>query len=246
MKKKPHAKPTKSKSKAKPTRKSGKGIFGKRSSKGKSGTKNKALSISSKSKVPKKSQRTHARFTKTRFATRFTKTRFAKYSTGIGKNKNQITYWFPDIAESKKVANLRSWDGEPLQKYINKNRPVFRKAGRVMSETGEPVLDPLAGYKAPQAVWVKLVKRKPRNKELFFSSTLSNPEMIVNRANTLSFSVGVLEKYYADHPSSKIDRIKDKIEVDKTLKPYKQTDSDPDDYEGKPMKIVAVIYHFLY
>lgn len=232
-----NAKPTKSKSKAKPTRKSGKGIFAKRNSKGKSGTKNKAISLSSKSKVSKKSQRKYVRLAKQRFAA---------YSTGTGKNKNQLTYWFPDIAESKKVSNLRSWDGKPLQKYVNKNRPVFRKAGRVMSETGEPVLDPLAGYKAPQAVWVKLVKRKPRNKELFFSSTLSNPDMIVNRVNTLSFSVGVLEKYYADHPASKIDRIKDKIEVDKTLKPYKQTDSDPDDYEGKPMKIVAVIYHFLY
>lgn len=165
------------------------------------------------------------------------------YSTGKGQNANQVTYWFPkELAESKKVSNLKSWDGEPLQKYINKNRPVIKKGLRVMSITGEPVIDPLAGYKAPQAVWVKLVKRKPRGKELFYSAVLSNPDMIINRVNTLAFSIGVLEKYYADF----IGKVKDEIKAKEVVNPYKRKDSDPDDYEGKPMKVIAVIYHFLY
>lgn len=200
-------------------------------------TKDKALVISGKKKVQKKSQRK---------SVRHSRKRHGSYSKGSGQNKHQITYWFPDIPESKKVANLRNWDGEPLQKYINANHPVQRKSngivGRVMSITHEPVTDKLAGYKAPQAVWVKLVKRKPRSKELFYSAVLSPSDMVINRKNVLAFSVGVLEKYYADH----VGKIQDDQKVKELVNPYKLKESDPDDFEGKPMKIVAVIYHFLY
>lgn len=163
---------------------------------------------------------------------------------GTGQNKNQVTFWFPDKApEKSKLAILKNWNAEPLQYYITKNRPVKRSGRWVYSQTNTPVPEGFGrtpkGFINPEAVYVKLVKRKPRGKELYFESTLSPPELKVTRRNAHAFSVGVLEKYYSDF----VGAVKDK---NNTRSKYARYKSDPDDYEGKPLKVVAVIYHFIY
>lgn len=172
-----------------------------------------------------------------------------KFSKGRGANKNQVTFWFPAKASEKsKVSILQNWNAEPLQYYITKNRPVKRGDVWVYSQTGDPVPDsyglkPKASFKYPEAVYVKLVKRKPRGKELYFDSILSPPELKVTKRNTHAFSVGVLENYYADFIGAVEDNKKTKELV---RGKYSRHKSDPDDYEGKPLKVVAVIYHFIY
>lgn len=171
----------------------------------------------------------------------------SSWNKGTGKNKNQITFWFPSNAkETDKVKILKRWDGAPLDYYIRKNRVVKRKGKYVYSATGFDVLIPgtTSGFRPPQSVWIKLVKRKPRNKELFYSAILSPPDFVVNKRNTLAFAVGVMEKYYSDFVAAVKDNNLVKERNPKTK--YRLVGSDPDDYEGKPMKIVAIIFHFLY
>lgn len=159
------------------------------------------------------------------------------YSHGTGEHSAQLTYFFPPgLAENKKVANLQAWDGKPLQPFINKNRPVNRKGKRVLAVTGEPV-PPGAGYRPPDFVWVKLVKRKPRGKEKFFSAEAST-EVPLTRKGAQNFAVEVLKNYYGD----KVAKIKDKNKT----RPLNRHDSDPSDYEGKPLKVDAIIFHFIY
>lgn len=175
------------------------------------------------------------------------KARGSQYSTGKGEYNQQLTYWFPkDLPENQKVKNLQSWDAAPLQAFISKNRPVKRKGGYVLAVTKDPVTVEGAGYRAPESVWIKLVKRKPRGKETFFSSVLSPPDFVVNKTNVHAFSVGVLEKYYADFLGKVKDNEYVKNSKAKRKDKYKLKGSDPDDFEGKAMKIVAVIYHFIY
>lgn len=159
------------------------------------------------------------------------------YSNGTGEHSAQITYFFPPgLAENKKVSNLQAWDGKPLQPFINKNRPVNRKGKRVLAVTGEPV-PPGAGYRPPDFVWIKLVKRKPRGKEKFFSAEAST-EVPLTRKGAQNFAVEVLKNYYGD----KVAKIKDKNKT----RPLNRHDSDPSDYEGKPLKVDAIIFHFIY
>ncbi len=166
---------------------------------------------------------------------------FAQYSEGTGDNRTQFTYWFPaGLAEYKKVANLRAWDGSPIEKFIRLNHPVKRKSGRVLNITKNPV-DAGTGYREPQAVYIKLVKRKPRGQELYYTSQISPPELRIDKANTQSFAVGVLEKYYSNF----IENIREDQKSKKKQR-FGMVHSDPDDFEGKPMKVVAVIFHFLY
>lgn len=169
------------------------------------------------------------------------------FSKGTGKNKNQVTFWFPEKArEADKIKILKQWDGDPLDYYIHKNRVVSRKGKYVYSASGYDVLveGTTSGFRPPESVWIKLVKRKPRATELFYSAVLSPPDFIVNKRNTLAFAVGVMEKYYSDF----VGAVKDNIQAqDQNLKTkYRLRGSDPDDFEGKPMKIVAIIFHFLY
>lgn len=169
------------------------------------------------------------------------------WTRGTGKNKNQVTFWFPSNAkEADKIKILKQWDGAPLDYYIHKNKVVKRKGKYVYAATGYDVMieGTRSGFRPPESVWIKLVKRKPRNKELFYSAILSPPDFIVNKRNTLAFAVGVMEKYYSDFVGAVKDNNSSKERSVKTK--YRLVGSDPDDYEGKPMKIVAIIFHFIY
>jgi hypothetical protein len=125
------------------------------------------------------------------------------------------------MAESKKLAFFAAWNPEPLQKYIVKGR-----------RWKEPVYE-------PQSLWVKLIKRLPRQSEHYYTAQLTPPDFVVNRNTAHEFAYMTLEQYYTDY----VGHIKEKI-LREPGQRFKS--SSPDDYEGKPMKIEGIIFHFLY
>ncbi len=144
------------------------------------------------------------------------------YTIGRGDQADQFTFWFPaGMAESKKLAFFAAWDSEPLQKYIVKGR-----------RWKKPVYE-------PQSLWVKLIKRQPRHSEYYYTAQLTPPDFVVNRTTAHEFAYMTLEQYYQDY----VGHIKEKI-LREPVQRFKS--SSPDDYEGKPMKIEGIIFHFLY
>lgn len=222
---------------------------GKKSSSGKktkSGRSSKSkLVVKGKGKVSTRSKKSLAGVTGRSRKVRKSSFTGSSWNKGTGKNKNQVTFRFPPNAkEADKIKILKQWDGAPLDYYIRKNKVVKKGRKYIYSASGFDVLIPgtKSGFRPPESVWIKLVKRKPRSKELFYSAILSPPDFIVNKRNTLAFAVGVLEKYYGDF----VGAVKDNIEANKRRAKYQMLNSDPDDYDGKSMKIVAIIFHFLY
>jgi len=144
------------------------------------------------------------------------------YSEGTGQSKDQFTLWFPkSMPEKDKLAAFGNWDASPIQKYIVKAR-----RWKIPIEQ-------------PQSLWVKLIKRKPRDTEYYYSSQLTPADYVITQSSAHEFAYRFLETYYKDH----IGHIKEKIASEPVSK-FK--DSSPDDYEGKPMKVVGIIFHFLY
>lgn len=155
-------------------------------------------------------------------ASRKSKRKGIEISTGTGQSKDQFTFWFPKgMPEKDKLAAFGNWDAGPIQKYIVKARrwkvPIER----------------------PQSLWVKLIKRKPRDTEYYYSSQLTPADYVITQSSAHEFAYRFLETYYKDH----VGHIKEKIASEPVTK-FK--DSSPDDYEGKPMKVVGIIFHFLY
>ena len=155
-------------------------------------------------------------------ASRKSKRKGIEISTVTGHSKDQFTFWFPPgMPEKDKLAAFGNWDASVIQKYIVKARrwkvPIER----------------------PQRLWVKLIKRKPRDTEFYYSSQLTPADYVINKNTAHEFAYKFLEQYYKDH----IGHIKEKIASEPVTK-FK--DSSPDDYEGKQMKVVGIIFHFLY
>ena len=216
-----------------------KGIPTKRNRQGKTGGKNPiaknplADSKKSKSKKVRKSKQINSSKSK------------AYYSAST--DTNTVVYYFSKgLAENKKVADLNAWDGEPLRPYITKNRVKKYKDGYKFSVTKLPT-DLTKGFLYPDGVWIKLVKRKPRGKESFYSSVLSPLNFLPDSVKKVKgFAAGVLEKYYADFIGSIKDNETVKESKAKKRNKYKLKGSDPDDMEGKPLKVDAVIFQFIY
>lgn len=177
--------------------------------------------VRSKNPKPKNSVLTHkdAKSKSKRNIAKRTKT---GYTYGKGEQKDQFTLWFPSgMAESKKLAFFASWNPEPIQKYIVKGR-----------RWKKPVYE-------PQSVWVKLIKRQPWHSEYFYTAQLTPPDFVVNKTTSHEFAYMTLEQYYQDY----VGHIKEKI-LAEPVQRFKS--SSPGDYEGKPMKIEGIIFHFLY
>lgn len=177
-----------------------------------------------------------------------------KIQLGRSEDARQYTFEFPaKMQESRKLGFLRNWNPQPLTYFIGANRIIRSGSDRVFRLTPTiPVIEGKKGAKRPQAVWIKLVKKIPRTRgnDVYFSAVLSPDGFDMTARNVHAFSVGVLEKYYADNNADFNLRADEKIKIGVQKKtkrdPHKLKGSDPDDLDGSPMKVIAVIYHFIY